>query len=362
MTAFEVDSDASTTLQATPLASFDRPWAMSFLPDSRLLVTEKPGRLVLLDAEGVELAEVAGLPPITARGQGGLGDIILHPDFTDNRRVYLSYVERDSARSGAAVAMATLTEADGVRLDDFQVIWRQQPKTSGSGHYGHRLAFSPDGYLFITSGERQKFTPAQDLAQNLGKVIRLYEDGSVPEDNPFQVRGEPASQVWSLGHRNPLGIAFDSSGQLWVHEMGPRGGDELNRIRRGGNYGYPLVSEGEHYDGTPIPDHVTAPEFDAPAVSWTPVISPAGMVIYPAGITTADGTQTAAPLADWAGDALLGGLSSEALVRVSLEPGQVREVERFDMPTRIREVELDAAGRLYVLEDGAGGRLLRLTP
>src|SRR5690606_36917308 len=151
------------------------------------------------------------------------------------------------------------------------VIWRQQPKVTGAGHYGHRLVFAPDGHLFITSGERQHFTPAQDMNQNLGKIVRLRDDGSVPDDNPLADRGGVAAQIWSLGHRNPLGIAFDAAGRLWAHEMGPRGGDELNLIRRGANYGYPMVSEGDHYDGQPIPDHHTRPEFEAPKLSWTPV-------------------------------------------------------------------------------------------
>ncbi len=394
MEPFSVESSIGASIDATPLVALDQPWAMTFLPDGRLLITEKPGRLLLVSANGTAMETVEGLPSISASGQGGLGDVIIHPEFADNQRIYLSYVEREQGSSGAVVAMARLvvlsptidndgidgevstagsdanaasevdaSQATGtVRLEDFEVIWRQDPKTTGSGHYGHRLAFSPAGELFITSGERQKFTPAQDLDQNLGKIIRLQADGGVPGDNPFQGQGNLGDQVWSIGHRNPLGIAFDGDGQLWVHEMGPRGGDELNLIRRGGNYGYPEVSNGDHYDGEPIPDHDTAPQFDAPATSWNPVISPAGMVIYPDAVTTEDGSTLPAPFGDWAGNALIGGLSSEALVRVSLEAGNVREEERFEMPARIREVELDAAGKVYLLEDGAGGRLLVLDP
>jgi len=349
--SFVVSSDAGVELRATPLAEFEQPWAMTFLPDARLLVTEKPGRLLLVSANGAKIAPVAGLPPIEAEGQGGLGDVILHPLFAGNSRLYISYVEREDGKSGAAVASATLISDASPRLTDFTVIWRQEPKVSGNGHYGHRLAFSVDGDLYITSGERQKFSPAQDLAQNLGKIIRLAEDGSVPADNPFQSAGDIARQVWSLGHRNPLGIAFDASGQLWVHEMGPRGGDELNLIQAGGNYGYPIVSNGDHYNGTEIPDHDTRPDLDAPQTSWNPVISPAGFVIY-------DGQ----PFAKWQGFGLLGGLSSKSLVRVSLVPGDVREVERYDMPRRVREVEQGPDGFIYVLEDRSGGRLLRLTP
>jgi aldose sugar dehydrogenase len=208
--------------------------------------------------------------------------------------------------------------------------------------------------LWITSGERQKFDPAQDMAANLGKVIRLRDDGSVPDDNPFAHQGGVAAQVWSLGHRNPLGIAFDGDGRLWVHEMGPKGGDELNLVEKGANYGYPVVSNGDHYDGKPIPDHDTRPEFKAPLVTWTPVISPAGFVIY-----------SGDRYPGWKGSGLIGGLSSQALVRVGLDGTAAREVERYGMGTRIREVEQGPDGTVWLLEDGgrgANGRLYRLDP
>ena len=293
---------------------------------------------------------VGNVPEARASGQGGLGDVIVHPDYINNGVVYISYVEREGNLSGAAVLRARLDIADtgSAQLVDSQVIWRQSPKVSGEGHYGHRMAFSPDGYLYISSGERQKFDPAQDMQMNLGKVVRLYEDGQIPDDNPWADEGGIAAQFWSIGHRNPLGMAFSNSGELWVHEMGPRGGDELNRVQAGGNYGYPLVSDGQHYSGAPIDDHNTRPDLQAPEISWTPVISPSGLVIY-------DGDKHA----DWVGTGLIGGLSSQSLVRVSLN-GTVSELERYDMNRRIREVEQDANGVVYVLEDGAGGRLLRL--
>ncbi|MEQ8859526.1 MAG: PQQ-dependent sugar dehydrogenase [Pseudomonadales bacterium] len=356
-----ITGSAGTTLMATPMASFDEPWAMTFLPDGRLLVTEKPGRLLILTLRAPRPRVVAGVPDVDYGGQGGLGDVTLHPGFADNGIIYLSYAEAgDGNTRGAAVARARLVEsADGAHLDDLTVIWRQTPKVTGRGHYGHRLAFAPDGHLFITSGERQKFTPAQDLEQNLGKIIRLRDDGSVPPDNPFAGRGDVAAQVWSLGQRNPLGIAFAADGRLWAHEMGPAGGDELNLIRRGSNYGYPLVSNGNHYDGRTIPDHATRPDLQAPAAWWTPVISPAGLVIYGGDL-----------FPDWRGQALIGGLSSRALIRVALhseqdseqEADQAREVERFAMGRRIREVEQGPDGALWVLEDRSNGRLLRLTP
>jgi glucose/arabinose dehydrogenase len=243
-----------------------------------------------------------------------------------------------------------LNDAGGGVLENLAVIWRQAPKVDGRGHYGHRIAFGPDGFLYISSGERQKFTPAQDLQQNLGKIVRLNDDGSVPADNPFADRGGVAAQIWSLGHRNPLGLAFDAQGQLWNVEMGPQGGDELNRVRRGANYGYPIVSNGSHYGGADIPDHDTRPDFAAPAVWWSPVISPSSLTFY-------DGSE----FPDWQGDALIGGLSSTSIVRIEFAAdGGAREAARYRMPQRVRAVEQGPDGALWVLEDGRGGRLLRL--
>ncbi|WP_332812905.1 PQQ-dependent sugar dehydrogenase, partial [Sphingomonas sp.] len=261
---------SAPAFQVAAMAHFNQPWAMIFLPDDRLLVTEQGGQLRLLNKDG-RIGTIGGTPQVDHGGQGGLGDVILHPDFANNGFVYLSWAEAgpDDTR-GAAVGRGKLVldAQGGGRIDGLQVIWRQEPKVAGRGHFGHRLAFSPDGYLFITSGDRQKFTPAQDMNMNLGKVIRLSDAGGVPADNPYYDRGRITSQIWSFGHRNPLGIAFDKAGQLWTHEMGPRGGDEFNRIEKGSNYGYPIVSNGNHYDGRNIPDHKTRPEFNAPEISW----------------------------------------------------------------------------------------------
>jgi glucose/arabinose dehydrogenase len=281
--------------------------------------------------------------------------VILHPQFASNGIVYVSYSEPgDGGKSGAAVARAKLVlEGNGGRLDGLTVIWRQVPKVSSGGHWGHRMAFGPDGKLWVTSSERQQFTPAQDMASNLGKIVRLNDDGSVPSDNPFFAQGGVTAQIWSLGHRNMLGLAFASDGKLYSHEMGPRGGDELNVIEKGANYGYPIVSNGDHYSGRDIPDHPTRPEFRAPLVSWTPVISPAGFIIY-----------SGKRFPDWAGSGFIGGLSSESLVRVEFGDGTAREAQRFDMGQRIREVEQGPDGAIWLLEDGrgGGGRLLKLTP
>ena len=355
------DADAEGPATGKPFATevfatFNEPWAMTFLPDGRLLVTQKTGELKLFDPTTKATGDVTGVPEVDHGGQGGFGDVILHPQFASNGIVYLSYAEAGGGDTrGAAVARAKLAlDGNGGALSDVSVIWRQVPKVTGRGHYGHRMAFSPDGrYLFVSSGERQKFDPAQDMRSNLGKIVRLNDDGSVPDDNPFAGKGKVASQVWSLGHRNPLGIAFDAQGRLWNHEMGPSGGDEVNLIVKGDNYGYPVVSNGDHYDGREIPDHDTRPEFHAPATSWNPVISPAGLVIYSGEL-----------FPDWQGDFLIGGLSSRALVRVEIDGENAREAARHDMGARIREVEQGPDGAVWLLEDtrDGGGRLLKLTP
>jgi len=354
-------SASAKPFQLIEAAQFDEPWAMTFLPDGRLLVSEKKGTLNLLKLGKTPAANqtgsISGLPDVDYGGQGGLGDVVLHPQFESNGLVYLSYVEAgDGDVRGAAVARGTLSLDDqgGGTLSGLEVVWRQAPKVEGRGHYGHRIAFGPDGKLWITSGDRQKFDPAQDMQANLGKIIRLNQDGSIPADNPFVEQGGVAAQVWSLGHRNPLGIDFDSEQRLWVHEMGPRGGDELNLITRGENYGYPIVSNGDHYDGRKIPDHDTRPEFAAPKVTWEQVISPAGMVIY-----------SGSRFPEWQGDAFIGGLSSQALVRVEFDGEQAREAARYNMANRIREVEQGPDGYLWLLEDsrdGSGGKLLKLLP
>lgn len=338
---------------ATAVAEFNEPWAMTFLPDGRLLVTEKPGQLYLVAQAGEKSPPIENVPDVAYGGQGGLGDVILHPDYAKNALIYLSYAEAgDEGTRGAAVARARLVlDGDRGRLEDVEVIWRQNPKVTGNGHYGHRMVFDSEGFLFITSGERQHFDPAQDMTGNLGKIVRLHDDGSLPGDNPFADRGGVAAEIWSLGHRNPLGIAFDSGGRLWSHEMGPRHGDEFNLVIEGANYGYPIVSEGDHYSGVPIPDHDTRPEFEAPKVAWVPTSTPAGLIFYSGDL-----------FPDWRGSALMGGLTTRALIRVEIDGDDAREAERFDMGKRIREVELGPDGAVWLLEDKSGGRLLKLTP
>jgi aldose sugar dehydrogenase len=337
------------------IATFEEPWAMTFLPGSggQALVTEKPGRLIWW-ANGRKVP-VAGVPQVDYGGQGGMGDVVLHPGFASNNLIYLSWVEAGEGDTrGAVVGRGRLVQqGDGARIDGLQVIWRQVPKVSGRGHYGHRLAFGPDGKLYISNGDRQKFDPAQDMSATLGKVVRINDDGTIPTDNPWASRGGATAQIWTLGHRNILGLAFNGQGQLWSHEMGPKNGDEFNLIEKGSNYGYPIVSNGDHYDGKPIHDHSTRPEFNTPEITWNGV-SPAGLIIYSGGL-----------FPQWRGNAFLGGLSGQTLVRVAIDGNRAREAERWDMGARIREVEQGPDGAIYVLEDernGSGGRLLRLTP
>ncbi len=351
--------------EVTTVASFDEPWAMAFLPDGRILVTEKKGKLAIVGQDGQSFRSVRGIPNVDYGGQGGFGDVVLHPDFETNGLVYLSYVEgAPGGTRGAAVVRGVLTLAEhGGTLSDVEVIWRQYRKVVGYGHYGHRIAFDDDGYLWISSGDRQKFTPSQDMQSNLGKIVRLHDDGSIPADNPFvdYYSKDPLvddegvyPEIWSLGHRNPLGMTFDLDGQLWVAEMGPAGGDELNRIVRGGNYGYPLVSNGDHYDGREIPDHDTNPDFDEPVIWWTPTISPGNMMVYSGDAFT-----------DWQGNLIIAGLSSQAIIRIKIDGENATEVERFAMGARIRSVVQGPEGALWVLEDdsrGSQGRLLKLTP
>jgi glucose/arabinose dehydrogenase len=315
---------------------------------------------------------IGGVRAVAYRGQGGLLDVEVDPDFARNGLVYLYFTEageaqpngardvhdprtgpdfdrEDNLLKGGAVARGRL---EGDQLRDVQVIWRQVPKTIGRGHFGGRLAFAPDGKLFITSGDRQRFDPAQDLASNLGKVVRINADGSIPPDNPFVKKEGARPDVWSLGHRNPLGAAVHPASKLvWIHEMGPWHGDELNVPEPGRNYGWPVVSNGDHYDGTPIPDHATRPEFAVPIDYWHPAISPSGLTFYAGSL-----------FKDWRGNALIGGLSSEALIRLTLEGNVVKSEERIGLHRRIRDVIEAPDGSVLVLIDAKEGELLRLTP
>ncbi|NRQ51427.1 PQQ-dependent sugar dehydrogenase [Aeromicrobium stalagmiti] len=332
-------SPAKQSFAIEEVDRFDDPWAMAFLPDGDLLVTERSGRLNLRDAGSAETVEVDGVPSVEAAGQGGLGDVVLSPTFEDDGLVYLSWVEADDERSGAVVGRARLVTGERPALADLDVIWRQTPKVSGDGHFGHRLAFDPDGeHLFVSSGERQQKTPAQDPSSDLGKVVRMGLDGSSPE-------------TWTSGHRNPLGLDFAPDGTLWSTEMGPEGGDELNVIEQGANYGWPEASNGSDYGGGEIPDHAAGDGFVAPEAFWTPSISPGSLLVYDGDL-----------FPGWKGDALIGALSGEALVHVDLDGAEAGESEIFEMGERIRAVEQGPDGAVWLLEDAGSGRLLKLTP
>ncbi|WP_376874981.1 PQQ-dependent sugar dehydrogenase [Albirhodobacter sp. R86504] len=334
------------------VTTFASPWAIAFLPDGRMLVTEKAGAVHLVGQDGEKIS-VGGIPKVAASGQNGLLDIAVAPDFDQSGLVYLSLVAPDAGGGTLQLVRAKLKDQDGVaRLADVTAIWSQTP-AGGRGQPGGIIAFDPQGeHLFLTVGDRMEPATAQDPDMARGKVMRMRLDGSVPSDNPVSGGNEVRSLTWTTGHRNPYGLAFNAEGDLWLHEMGPRGGDEFNRIVEGQNYGWPLVSNGENYNGTPIPNHDTRPEFAAPAVYWTPVIAPAGLTFY--------GGQM---FADWQGSALIGALAGQALVRVEARgEGRFDEAERWDMGARIRDVAVAPDGAVWVIEDARNGALRRLTP
>ena len=360
----QAQDTANDGFRTQVVAQFEEPWAMDFDEGTGiLLVTERKGTLKQRLPDG-RIATISGAPKVAYAGQGGLGDVAFAPGQAkpgtslDGRVVYLSWAEAgDNDTRGAVLGRGTLACSAPLscQVQGLSVIWRQQPKVTGAGHYSHRIAFSPDGkYLFLSSGERQKFTPAQDLATNLGKVLRLNLDGMPAAGNPFAAKGSPSDQIWSYGHRNVLGLAFDAQGRLWDMEHGPKGGDEINLVKPGQNYGWPLVSNGDHYDGKAIPRHDTRPDFAAPAISWNPVIAPGDFIFYSGQM-----------FPQWRGQALLGGMNPSVLVRVAFDGETAREVSRTPMEHRLREIEQGPDGAVWVLEDGkepGASRLLKLTP
>ncbi len=362
-TLAHAQTPAADPFTRTVVADFDSPWAMTFLPDGRLLVTEKRGKMLLVSADGKTQASVTGVPAVDSAGQGALMDVVLAPGFGTNKQVYFSYSSAGPGGKGVVLARGRLNETkvncvqapcpNPVALDGVETLFTARPFVEGNGHYSGRIAFSPDGkYLFFTNGERQKFTPAQDPKATLGKVLRLTLDGKPAPGNPLASKGF-APEVWSYGHRNLLGIAFDGAGNLWEQEMGPKGGDEINLIKPGLNYGWPNASNGSHYDGRDIPDHKPGDGYEPPKTSWNPVISPGGLMIY-----------SGALFPQWKGDAFIGGLSSQSLVRVDLNGTAATKGDQWAMGARIREVEQGPDGAIWVLEDGGDsqGRLIKLTP
>ena len=346
-----VRTEGGEVVVETVATGLNNPWALAFLPDGRMLVTEKPGRLRTVSAEGRVSEPIAGVPRVAAQGQGGLLDVALDPNFAANRLVYLTYAEPGEGGASTAAARGRLNEA-GTALEGVQVIFRQQPKVSGGAHFGSRLAFSRDGKLFVTTGERFKFDPAQDLSGHLGTVVRVNPDGTVPNDNPFVGRQGAKPEIWSYGHRNVQGAAIHpQTGALWTHEFGPRGGDEVNMTEAGRNYGWPLVSWGRHYNGEDIPDPPTRPDLAQPIRHWNPAISPSGMAFYTGELFPA-----------WRGSVLIGGLTAQGIVRLSLDGGRVTGEERIGLGARIRDVRQGPDGAVFALTDQASGEILRLRP
>ena len=376
-------ADPAPPFTVTTIATFDTPWKIAFLPDGRMLVTEKPGPLWLVTQQGRKVP-VTGVPAVAYQGQGGMLGVFVSPHYAADRRIYLTYAEPGAGGSGLALARATLAIGQGTaRLEGLTVLWRQLPRGAG-GQFGAILAFAPDGKsLFLTSGERQRFTPAQDPNQALGKILHLTLDGKPAPDNPMAGRTGAATvplfappkdteaaktvkptmvtlpgpnlapaETWSSGHRTPYGLAFAPDGRLWEVEHGPRGGDELNLIERGGNYGWPLVSYAVNYDGVPIASPDTRPDLKKPVIYWTPVIAPGGFSFY-----------SGAMFPQWKGSAFIGGLGSMTLNRITFDGrGGARPAERWAIGKRIRDVVPAPDGALWLIEDSKTGALMRLTP
>ena len=344
-------------LSVTPITQgLDHPWALAFLPDSRgMLVTERPGNLRLVSADGKLSAPLSGVPKVWAKGQGGLLDVVLSPDFKQDRMVYLSYAEGggEGGTAGTVVGRGRLTD-DLSGLKDFKVIFRQEPKLSTGNHFGSRLVFDRDGYLFITLGENNDRATAQDLDKLQGKIVRLYPDGRVPDDNPFVGQSGVRPEIWSYGHRSPQGAALNPwRGTLWENEHGPKGGDEINIVERGKNYGWPLATHGINYSGAPIPEAVgqTAPGTVQPHHVWEKSPGISGMAFY-------DGDRFKA----WQHNVFIGALATKELIRLQFDGDKVVHEERLmgELKERIRDVRQGPDGYLYVLTDEDKGSLYKV--
>lgn len=346
------DSEKGEVLVETIADELTHPWGLAFLPDGRMLVTERPGRLRIVALDGSLSDPVAGVPDVHARGQGGLLDVAVDPAFADNGWVYLSYAEALSGRAGTAVSRGVLR--DGA-LHDVELLYRQEPKVSGNDiHFGSRLVFDGSGRLFITQGERNQRIYAQQLDKHQGKVVRIYPTGLVPDDNPFTRTRDAQPEIWSYGHRNVQGAALHPvSGELWTHEHGPRGGDEINIARAGRNYGWPVIGYGINYSGRPIPENegTTREDIQTPLHVWDPSIAPSGMAFY-----------THDRFSAWKNDLFVGALAFQLLIRLELEGEAVVHEERMllDMKERIRDVRAGPDGYLYLLTDSPRGKLLKV--
>ncbi|MGH8727541.1 MAG: PQQ-dependent sugar dehydrogenase [Burkholderiales bacterium] len=334
----------------TVAKGLEHPWGISVLPDGRMLVTERPGRLRLVGKDGKLSEPLANVPKVLAQGQGGLLDVALSPNFASDRLVYLAYSEPGDGGAGTAVARGRFTDN---ALENVQVIWRQVPKVRGSNHWGSRLVFAQDGTLFITTGDRFSYRPkVQDLSTTIGKVVRINADGSIPKDNPFVGKEGARPEIWSYGHRNIQSAALQpQSDQLWTVEHGAMGGDELNQLQAGKNYGWPVISYGVDYSGEKLGEGTAKPGMEQPIYYWDPVIAPSGALFY-----------TGDKFADWKGDLLVGSLKNTDLVRLDLESGRVAKEERYELGQRIRDVVQGPDGFIYLVTDSPEGQILKLEP
>lgn len=345
-------ADLTHRIVATGL---EHPWGLALMPDGRWLITERPGRMRIVTRQGDVGPPIAGLPAVDARGQGGLLDVAVSPDFRADRLVYWSYAEARDGGNATSVARGRLSE-DGARVEQVQVVFRAGPAHEGALHFGGAITFDPQGRLFLTLGERsdREIRPqAQQLDSHMGKVIRINADGAVPADNPFVATPGARPEIWSLGHRNVQGVAVDATGAVWTIEHGTRGGDELNRPRPGGNYGWPVIAYGVEYSGRPINEGVTAREgMEQPVYYWDPVIAPGGMTFY-------DG----AMFPEWEGNLLVAALREKHIARLVIENGRVTGEERLltDLDQRIRDVAVGPDGAVWAITDEDEGVLVRLS-
>ncbi len=352
-----VELEAGSPFMAEAHLDLDEGWAVAIEPTTgNLLITEKAGTAKYFNPATGEALAVSGLPTVAYGGQGGLGDVAFAPDYATSGTIYLSWAQaaEGSARRAVAGRGRLMCSASACEITGLREIWRQEPAIESAGHFSHKFAFSPDGqHLFISSGERMQGDPAQDNSNNLGTIVRLNLDGTPAAGNPFASQPSPTNQIWSYGHRNIYGLQFDATGQLWDLEHGPRGGDELNKVAAGNNYGWPVRSNGNDYSGTDIPDHTADDGFTKPAIWWNPVIAPGGMIFYRGNMFAA-----------WRGQALIANLGSQSIVRVATNAaaGTATEEGRYPFPRRLRDIKEAADGSLWVVEDGGNGRLLRLTP
>lgn len=340
----------------TVAAGLEHPWAVEALADGRFVVTEKSGRLRVIDKDGRALEPIKGIPKVDDDGQGGLLDVAIEPKAADSFTLCITYSEvRDGGKNSTTAACATAKGSKNLELEPLKTVFRQEPPWDSSLHFGSRFIFAANDIVWITTGERSLPETryfSQDKTKSLGKVIRLHRDGSAPKDNPFAGEEGEAPKVWSYGHRNLQAAALDQQGRIWTIEHGPRGGDELNRPEAGKNYGWPIITYGEDYSGAPIGDGITQQDgMEQPVYYWDPVIAPSGMVVY-----------SGDKFADWKGDVLVGGLIAEALVHLKLKDDRVVSEERIPIGARVRDVTQGPDGAIYLVTDESDGRVLRVTP